>query len=317
MDKNLYLSLIIITACFLLLSGFSPNATAEDNIRQPAVAGSFYPASESELRAMIKRYLDNTPDEKPAGDVIAAVVPHAGYVYSGAVAARTFKQLAGVDFDTIVIIGHDSYQDCIAYVSPDEYFRTPLGMVEVDRDMVDKMMKFNRGIRSSRSMHSEDHTIEIQIPFLQVLGKKCKIVPVIFGNPTAGNCRIMAEAIIAAAGNKKAFVLSSTDMSHYPSYEDACRVDKSTLEILKTMDVDKLFTHLDNQIGRRSVSGLQTALCSRGGLGTAILFAKAKGADEAQVLHYANSGDVSISGKDRVVGYSSVVFIKAPHSGAR
>jgi len=311
MGKRYFPGAFIASCCFLLFAFLSPYAAAEDNIRQPAVAGSFYPGSEPELRAMITKYLDNVPDEKPAGTVVAAVAPHAGYVYSGAVAARTFKQLANIDFDTIVIIGHDSYQDCVAYVSPDGYFSTPLGQVEVDREMTDKMMKFNRGIKSSRSIHSEDHTIEIQLPFLQVLGKKCRVVPIMFGNPTAKNCRILADAIIAAAGDKKVFVLSSTDMSHYPSYEDANRVDKSTLEIIKTMDVDKIFSHLDRQIGKNSVSGLQTALCSRGGLGTAILFAKARGADQAQVLHYANSGDVSIGSKDRVVGYSSVLFVES------
>jgi MEMO1 family protein len=309
MDKKYFSTVFFALFCVVMLLSLYSNASAEDNIREPAAAGSFYPSSESELRAMITKYLAAAPDEKPSGDIIAAVAPHAGYVYSGAVAARTFKQLAGIDFETIVVIGHDSYQDGVAYLSPDKYFRTPLGLMEIDTDMVEKMMKFNRGIKSSRSMHSEDQTVEIQLPFLQVLGKKCRIVPVMFGNPTAGNCRILAEAIIAAAGDKKVFVLSSTDMSHYPSDDDANKVDKSTLEVVKTMDVNKIFTHLDSQINR-SVSGLQTALCSRGGLGTAIYFARARGANQAQVLHYANSGDVSIGSKDRVVGYSSVVFLK-------
>ncbi len=310
MGNKISLSLALVSACFLLFLYLSPNEAAGEDIRQPAVAGSFYPGSQSELRAMITKYLDDAPDINPGGEVLAAVAPHAGYVYSGAIAARTFRQLADTDFDTIVIIGHDSYQDCVAYVSPDQYFSTPLGQIEVDREMVEKMMKFSSGIRSSRSIHSEDHTIEIQLPFLQVLGKKCRIVPVIFGNPAAKNCRVLADAIIAAAGDKKVFVLSSTDMSHYPSYKDANRVDRATLEVVKTMDVDRIFAHLGSQTGKNGVPGLQTALCSRGGLGTAIFFAKARGADQAQVLHYANSGDVSIGDKSRVVGYSSVLFVR-------
>jgi len=260
---------------------------------------------------MITAYLNMAQDEKETGDILAAVAPHAGYVYSGAVAARTFKQLADIDFETIVIIGHDSLMECVGYLSPYDYFRTPLGLMEVDTEMIDKMLKYNRGIKSNRDMHANDHTIEIQLPFLQVLGKKCKIVPVIFGNPTVENCRILADAIIASAGDKKVFVLSSTDMSHYPSYEDATRVDKSTLEIVKTMDVDRIFAHLKDQVGKKGVSGLQTALCSKGGLGTAIFFAKAKGADRAEVLHYANSGEVSFGDKGRVVGYSSVLFVNS------
>lgn len=307
--------MVFISVCLLLLACTSLNSTAKDSIREPAVAGSFYPDSESQLRAMITAYLNMAPDEKQAGDILAAVAPHAGYVYSGEVAARTFKQLADIDFDTIVIIGHDSYQNCVAYLSPDNYYRTPLGLVEVDTDMVDKMLKYNKGIKSSRYIHAEDHSVEIQLPFLQVLGKKCKIVPVMFGNPTAENCRTLAEAIIEAAGDKKVFVLSSTDMSHYPSYEDANRVDNSTLEVVRTMDVERIFSHLEVQVGSKAPSGLQTALCSRGGLGTAIFFAKAKGANQAQVLHYANSGDVSFGDKSRVVGYSSVLFVKNPNGG--
>ncbi|MBN1628036.1 MAG: AmmeMemoRadiSam system protein B [Deltaproteobacteria bacterium] len=311
MRRYFYLTFVSISFCILLLAGASTNSTAKDSIREPAVAGSFYPDSESDLRAMITGYLDKAKDDKPAGDIIAAVAPHAGYVYSGAVAARTFKQLKDIDFETIVIIGHDSFQDCVSYLSPDDYFKTPLGLMEVDTEMIDKMLKYNKGIRSGRYMHADDHTIEIQLPFLQALGKKCKIVPVMFGNPTIENCRILADAIMASSGNKRVFVLSSTDMSHYPSYEDANRVDKSTLEIIKTMDVERIFAHLKDQVVKEDISGLQTALCSRGGLGTAIFFAKSKGADQAQVLHYANSGDASFGDKGSVVGYSSVLFINS------
>jgi MEMO1 family protein len=311
MPRIFHLSLVAATFCFLVL-GAGPSVTlAAENIHPPAVAGSYYPASPTELRAMITKFLDEAQDEKSAGEILAAMAPHAGYVFSGAIAARTFKQLARVDFDTIVIIGHDSYQDCVALLSPADYFRTPLGLVQVDRDMVDKMMKFNRGIVSNEAIHSQDHSIEIQLPFLQVLEKKCKIVPVMFGNPTVKNCRILADAIIAAAGNKKVVVLSSTDMSHYPSYDDARKVDGATLEMVKAMDVDKLFSHLAAQVKDKTISNEQTAMCSRGGAGTAMFFAKDRGADQAQVLTYANSGDVPVIGdKTRVVGYSSVLFVK-------
>ncbi len=111
------------------------------------------------------------------------------------------------------------------------------------------MAAFNKGIKADRSIQP-DHTIEIQLPFLQVLGKKCMIVPIIFGNPTPEKCRILADAITASAGDKKIFILASTDMSHYPSYESANKIDNSTLEVLKTMDVSRLFNHLDEQLNR-------------------------------------------------------------------
>jgi MEMO1 family protein len=309
MGASKLLNFLMALTCLIMTITIN-DASASDNIRPPAVAGSFYPESPSELRAMITKFLSDVPDEKPAGEILAAMAPHAGYVFSGAIAARTFKQLAKVDFDTIVIIGHDSYQDCVAFLSPAEYFQTPLGLVQVDREMADKMLKFNKGIISYEGIFN-DNSVEVQLPFLQVLGKKCKIVPVMFGNPTPRNCRILADAIIAAAGNKKVFVLSSTDMSHYPSYDDARKVDGATLELIKTMDIEKLFNHLEAQVRNKTVPNLQTAMCSRGGAGTAIYFAKSHGADHAQVLHYANSGDVAVIGdKTKVVGYSSVLFVK-------
>jgi AmmeMemoRadiSam system protein B len=217
--------------------------------------------------------------------------------------------LTEVDFDTLIIIGHDSYRNAVAYTCSVDYFQTPLGNMPVDRDIIEKMHAFNKGIKDDQSVHSGDHTIEIQLPFLQVMGKECKIVPILFGNPTPKNCRILAEAIEFAAGDKKVFVLASSDMSHYPPYDSANKVDESTLEELKKMDINALFSHLENQ-ERLKVPGLETAMCARGGVGTAILFAKTRGATNAQILKYANSGDVSLGSKDRVVGYSSVLFIK-------
>jgi len=317
MRRYLNLSLVLVPVCLLALGVFFLTASAEDNIRPPAAAGTFYPDSESELRGMITTFLEKIPDEKPEGEIIAAMAPHAGYIYSGEVAAHAFKQLADLDFDTMVIIGHDSYENCVAFLSPDNYFRTPLGLVPVDRDMVEKIIKFNKGIISNRSVQSQDHSIEIQLPFLQVLGKRCKIVPVMFGNPTAKNCRILADAIMAASGGKKVFVLSSTDLSHYPSYEDAQKVDNATFDILKTMDLDRLFKHLEEQVHNREVPDLQTAMCSRGGVGTAMLVAKARGADQAQVLKYANSGDAPEGSKKKVVGYSSVLFVRSRSSASK
>lgn len=325
MRKNPILFVSVILSISICLAWGISNAVDDNNlkdnndpeeVRLPSAAGSFYPGTASELRKMITAMLDSVPEIKPEGEIIAAVAPHAGYIYSGMVAAYTFKQLSKVDFDTIVIIGHetDLYPNIIAYICPVDYFETPLGKIPVDSEMIKKMKAFNNGIRTNRSIHANDHSIEVQIPFLQVLGKNCMIVPVMFGNPTPENSRILADAIIASAGDKKVFVLASTDMSHYPSYGSANMVDRSTLDVLKEMDVGRLFDHLNRQLDRQTIPSLVTAMCSRGGVGTAIFFAKAHGADHAQILHYANSGDISGGDKQRVVGYSSVLLAKTADS---
>ena len=300
----------IATILLLLVADVYGSLSRAEEVRLPVVAGAFYPRSPNVLRRNIKTYLDSVPEIKPAGKILAAVAPHAGYDYSGGVAAYTHKALATVDIHTLVIIGHDMYQNAVAFTCPADYFQTPLGKVPVDREMMAEMQAFHPGIKANWALHAREHTVEVQLPFLQALGSQCKIVPILFGNPTAKNCQILADAIISAAGDKTVFVLASSDMSHYPPYDLAYKVDKSTLEVLKSLDVEKLLRHLAVQERETSVPNLRTALCAKGGVGTAILFARAFGADRAQILHYANSGDVPGGEKRRVVGYSSVLIVK-------
>jgi AmmeMemoRadiSam system protein B len=202
------------------------------------------------------------------------------------------------------------YRNAVAFTCPADYFQTPLGKVPVDREMMAKMHAFHRGIKANWAMHAREHTVEVHLPFLQVLGRPCKIVPILFGHPTVKNCQILAKAIVRSAGDKTVFVLASADMSHYPPYDLAYKVDKSTLEVMEHLDVERLFKHLTEQEREASVPDLRTALCAKGGVGTAVLFARAYGADRAQILRYANSGDVPGGDKRGVVGYSSVLFVK-------
>ena len=314
MKKKFFVTAMIIFFLFLVPVRYLPHTSGEEKsdkeIRSPAVAGKFYPGSPIQLKKQIAALLDSVPDMKPDGEIVAAVAPHAGYIFSGRVAAYTHKLLSAVDYDTLVIIGHDTYRNAVAFTCPVDYFQTPLGKVRVDREMMAKMQKFNRNIKAHRSLHAYEHTVEVHLPFLQFLGKQCKIIPILFGNPSVENCRILSDAILAAADDKTVFVLASTDMSHFPPYESACRIDNSTLEVLESLDIDKLFKHLAKQERQRSVPNLETAMCAKGGVGTAILFAKAHSANRAQILHYANSGDVPAGGKHRVVGYCSVLIVK-------
>lgn len=292
-------------------------AMGGENVRSPVVAGVFYPSSPTQLRNTVTKLLDSVPRLKPAGSIVGALAPHAGYVYSGAVAAYTHKLLSFVHFDTLIIIGHDTYADAVALTCPVDYFRTPLGKVPVDREMMEKLHESHSGIKPHRPIHERDHTIEVHLPFLQAMGRQCKILPILFGSPTVSHCQILSHALRAAAGKKRIFLLASTDMSHYPSYEAACKIDASTLEVLQSLDVEKLFAHLKARERDRSIPNLQTALCAKGAVGTTIFFAKASGADALQILRYANSGDVPQGDKHQVVGYCSALMVKTPASTSR
>lgn len=308
----------IVTALIMAMTCLLPACAGDDapaqrqahQVRPPAVAGAFYPGQPATLRKEITRMLDAVPAAPLDGTILAAMAPHAGYVFSGQVAAHTFRALANTSFDTLVIIGHDSHRDIVAHLCGQDEFKTPLGRAQVDRAMVKALAAFHPGIRVDNAMHQREHTVEVQLPFLQVMGQNCKIVPILFGDPTPANCRILADAIAAAAGEKTVFILASCDMSHYPSYEQANMLDPSTLKVIESLDVDKLFAHLA-KAERQPIRGLQTAMCAKGGVGTAMLFAKARGADRAQTLKYANSGDAPAGDKARVVGYGAAVMLKS------
>ncbi len=288
----------------------SPASGAEraPAVRHPSVAGSFYPAQASRLRAMVTRFLAHVPDLNPGGTIVAAMAPHAGYGYSGQVAAYTHKLIRDVPFDTIVIIGHDAFRGGVAYPCSVDDFETPLGRVPVDREMVAALEARHPGIQDRCEF--QDHTVEVQLPFLQVTRKKFKIVPMLFGDPTPENARILADAIRATAGHRKVFVLASTDMSHYPGYDDARKLDLATLDVLKQLDPKRLFDHLV-RARRSGMPGLRTAMCASGGVLTAMMVARAEGADQVTVLKYANAGDVPQGDKSRVVGYGAALFVRS------
>ncbi len=291
----------------------TPLAKSE-HIRQPAVAGAFYPADPTELKNQINGFLVKAKHEKIAEQIIGLMVPHAGYVYSGQVAAQGYKQLEGCSFDTVVIIGMSHYArfEGIA-IDTSDYYQTPLGLVKVDTELASALIKSNPMIKSLPEAHTKEHSLEVQIPFLQqVLLKEFKILPILISNPS--DCQILARSLIsnsqACSGNvcfiggKKVLYIASSDMSHYPPYEVADKVDKTTLSLIEGMDIDKLVTWLNEPHEHCA-----TLLCGSGAVLTLMLIAKESGITKASILNYANSGDVPVIGdKSKVVGYGAVIF---------
>ncbi len=278
-----------------------------ENVRTACFAGSFYARQKQQLRKNIDKLVEDVPETEAGGKICGAVAPHAGYRYSGSVAAHTHKMLARAEFDTIIIIGHDTFRNVAGLIAPHDYFETPLGKVPVDTNMAQRLVKFHEDIIVDAAAHRKEHTIEVQLPFLQALKKDFKIVPVLFGTPSKKNIETLAAAIIEASAGGNILVLASTDLSHYPSYETASKVDKSTIEAMRSYDIEKLLLHLQKE-ERKAYPGLKTAMCARGGVCVAMRVARESGADSVQCLCYANSGDSPVGRKKSVVGYCSVLF---------
>ena len=290
--------------------------TSAINIRPARVAGTFYSGSPAELRREIEERLANAAETQVEDEIVAASVPHAGYIYSADIAAPVFKALRNADFDTVVIIGHDFGSQApgvIGVVPSYDAFLTPLGEVPVDTDLCQALRREEPRILCDDRVHALEHTVEVQLPFLQVTHPGVKIVPMLFGEVTASHCRRLAELLMALRGKRRLFVLSSTDLSHYPSAETSRDLDRMTLEFAERMDLEGLCRWKNSGEWER-MPGVETPLCSAGGLGTAIDWAKRKGAGHAMVLKRGNSGDVS--GDDlRVVGYGALLFVRPDAAG--
>ena len=268
----------------------------QKRIRPCRVAGSFYEANAEQLRRNIQRRIQQADFAGDSSAVLAVAVPHAGYVYSADIAAPAYSALSKADFDTVVIIGHDfgrHAKGIIAITTSFTDFATPLGNVPVDTSLVQALISADSRIVIHDNAHIQEHSIEVQLPFLQTVAQNpFKIVPLFFGEVTPEHCQLLAELLMQLKGNRRILVLSSTDLSHYPTSKIARQLDEKTVAFAKNLDVDALCDWQSNGEWQ-SHSGVVTPICSTGGLGTAICWARLNGPAEARVLKQGNSGDVS------------------------
>jgi AmmeMemoRadiSam system protein B/AmmeMemoRadiSam system protein A len=271
-------------------------------IREPVVAGAFYPDNPEVLSRDVKRYLENTKREKLEGEVVALVSPHAGYMYSGQVAAYAYKLIEGKAFDSVIVVA-PSHRALFKGASLYDRggYRTPLGVVPVDIELSKKIMNKRKEIQFLPDAHSQEHSLEVQIPFLQVVLKPFKLVPIVMEPYWSwGTCQYLASAIAETARGKKVLLIASSDLSHFHSYEQAVKLDKIVLNHIERFDPEGLNRDLKN--GRCEA-------CGGGPIISIMLAAKALGANKGKMLKYLNSGDVT-GDRSGVVGYAAGVFYK-------
>ncbi len=277
-------------------------------IRQPAVAGQFYPADEKELGEKIDDFLNQADLLKNEGQLLCLIVPHAGYEYSGQVAAWGYKQLLNSDFETVILIGnsHRQYFDGAA-VETSDFWQTPLGEVEIDKDLAERIIKEDKLIKADIEPHRFEHSLEVQVPFLQRVLKNFKIVPILLGNKNDQMPEILAKAISRNIKGKKILIVASSDMSHYPSYEAANYADQKVLEAILTGKVENL-KKIINQLVEERIYNAQTFLCAQSAVETLMQVAKGEASVNIKLLKYSNSGDTPVGDRSAVVGYGVVGF---------
>ena len=281
----------------------------ERKVRKPAVAGQFYTADPQSLREEIESYLAEAEvDDALRGEVVAIVSPHAGYMYSGGVAAHGYRLVLGKEYETVVVIApsHVEYFDFCSVFAGDAYL-TPLGEIPVNRDMVDLIASKSDLVRKSDRGHSHDrlgrgeHSLEVQLPFLQVALGDFELVPVVMGSQDPDCVRALGEALGEALSGKEVLIVASTDLSHFHSDRRAKDLDRVFIDALESFDPVTL---------GKSIEGGGTEACGGGPTMAAMIAAKILGADRCSKLSYATSGDVT-GDRGSVVGYVSAAMFRA------
>lgn len=280
--------------------------------REPAVAGRFYPADPIRLEAAVRGFLG---DALPAGGepTIAIVVPHAGYIYSGQIAADGYRRAMSGTYDLVVILGTNHTAPGFRGVSIHEGpgFRTPLGVAPIDTALAAELIAADPEFVFDPEVHALEHSIEVQVPFVQIAFPGTRILPVIVGRPDPGLCERFGRALAKAVGRRRVLVVASSDLSHYPAHDDASATDAAVLAAVARIDAPALRRAIETERAK-GIPRLETCACGEAPILTAIAAAKALGATRGVVLSYANSGDTPVGDLDRVVGYGAVAFGRGP-----
>lgn len=284
--------------------------------RAPAVAGMFYPDNAIELRALIDQCFRNqqfgpgrtltttTPPSNKQRRIYGVVSPHAGYIYSGAVAANGFYEISSTDFHDVIMVGPNHYGigSWVAAMKEGTW-ETPVGDVQVNSQMAEEIRKRSAALDFDDYAHSRDHCLEVQIPFLQCIKQNFKIVPVVLVSQKRdiafdlGNA--ISQTITELGTADSTLLLASSDFTHYEPNSEAHRKDGQLINAILSLDISRFYTVLE----RMNISA-----CGYGAIATMMVAAKNLGATKGELLKYATSGDVT-GDVSAVVGYSSIVFV--------
>lgn len=308
-----------------------PNSRASENplqphLRPPAVAGSFYPADPRALTALMDGMLSDVPEYPAQEEILALIVPHAGYIFSGPVAAHAYGALRGAAISRVVVIAPSHYE-MLNFTSAYEGdgYTTPLGCVPVDREFTRRLTEFSASIRLSELGHhigvqGAEHAIEVQLPWLQHVLGNFSLVPLIMGDQSYENSRELGLALARlirkessdgdgqfAKSPQRTLIVASSDLSHYHASSVAESMDRKTLSAIEAWDYLSMAHNFDSRIWEA---------CGGAPIVAAMIAAEHLGAGEAQILQYSHSGAASAE-SSHVVGYGAVALVKHPGETAQ
>ena len=277
---------------------------SKDKIRRPAVAGQFYSGDPEVLKREVVKLLEHADDADVKGQITALICPHAGYPYSGRIAASAYKQIQGQDIDTVVVTApshRDVFQGASIYNGG--AYQTPLGTIPVDVELACAMAQQDPDIfRLGDDGHKDEHSLEVQLPFLQETLKNFRIVPIVLCELSLDLVKRLADAVASAIKGRKLLIVASSDLYHGYSYKECLRSDSKTLSKIEEFDPEGFFEGIQKE---------DYQACGAGPITTALLTSRKIGADKAQIIARTNSNDVTGQRFGYVVGYGASVIYKS------
>jgi MEMO1 family protein len=312
--KNYFLYIVVFFLFYpFLMVGCSENKSGstpgdDSSVKQSEFAGQFYPADSVKLFNALTIFFKNAvtpPKSKPK----ALIVPHAGYIYSGQIAADAYNAARNFKYDIIVILGTNHTTAGFDKVSifNEDAIRTPLGKAIFDKGITTQLLKEDPDVSYNAAVNKKEHSIEVQIPFIQYAFPGARIVPVIVASPDLDMCRRLGKTLASILRGKNALIVASSDLSHYTDFKNAQMVDEKTLRTIAAMDQQKISVYMRDEL-YQSIPALVTCACGEGAILTAVTAAKELGAEDCSLISYANSGHTVIGELERVVGYGAAAF---------
>ncbi len=272
----------------------------EETVRRPVVAGAFYPSEPDRLTAMIDSLLAGAGDAHLPG-VVGLIAPHAGYEYSGTVAARAYRLLRGRKPDRVVVIAPSHFENFpFASVYGGDFYSTPLGPIPIDRAFADALGDSHPAVRTSSLGHSSkeaergEHSLEVQLPFLQRVLGEFRLVAIVMGDSKYEVCRGLGKSLARLIGDSDTVLVASSDLSHYHPYSEAVELDRATLDTIEAWNFLSLPRH---------------EACGAGPIAAMMMAADRLSARRARLVCYRNSGDTA-GDRHRVVGYGAVACLR-------
>ena len=297
---------IVLISCLLFSSyGCTKSKKSKQvesgSVVEPVVAGMFYPANKDQLKKVVEKYINEATSADIKGHILGLAVPHAGYQYSGMVAGSGFRLVKGKPYKTVVVLApsHRVSFEGIALTTKD-FYETPLGKIPIAKDLSQKLISKYDWAHDNMRPFMVEHSLEVELPFLQVALKDFNLLPIIMGTDGINNLEKIAKALNELKPGDDVLFVASTDLSHYYSYDVAKAKDRKTIKMIEEMNALKL---------AKDVKEGKAEMCGSAPVCTLVALAKMRGA-EAKLIKYANSGDTA-GDKSRVVGYAAIAFVTA------